>query len=223
MRKHNESPLLRVASDVAGRGIAVVFAAIKLVRRPRPLHPRGELFEGHVEWLSNTRKFAGISWIDSPPSSGRQNVTLRASRSVGFPRPLPDVIGLAFRLETEQGDADIELASSWLGVPGRFLLRPAQRATGNFSSVMPYRGEFGPVEIAARTSGRRDGRWDIELLHATSTSKWRRFAVVHLNARPLPDRADLRFDPVLRPLPGAGTYAWARRLRERSYAVARKA
>jgi hypothetical protein len=223
MTDSTENSIIRWATDTAGRGLARVFAAIKEVRRPRPLHPHGELFEGQVEWLGETGSKSGISWVDSPPSGGRQNVTLRVSRSVGLPRPLPDVIGLAFRLETEQGDADLELASSWLGVPGRFLLRPTLGSTGNFSTVMPYRGNFGPVVIAARTAGPRDGRWDIDLLHATSASKWRRFATVRLDAQPLPDRADLRFDPVLRPVPGAGTYAWTRRLRQRSYAVARRA
>jgi hypothetical protein len=219
----SENPVLRVSSDVAGRGIAVLFAAIKLVRRPRPIHPRGEIFEGQIEWAHRTGTVSGISWIDSPPTSGRQDVTVRVSRSVGVTPPLPDVIGLAFRFATEQGDADLALASSWLGLPGRFMLRLGRSATGTFSSLMPYRGDFGPVEISARTAASSNGQWDVELLHATSTSTWRTFATVHLDADALPDRADLRFDPIENPLPGAGTYPWARRLRQRSYVVARKA
>jgi hypothetical protein len=222
MTEQNESSIVRVGTDVTGRGIAGVFTAIKSVRKPRPIHPRGELFVGHIEWLKAPVTKSGISWIDSPPNDRRQDVTVRVSRSVGFAPPLPDVIGLAFRFTTEQGDADLMLASSWLGVPSRFFLRLGRSATGNFASLMPYRGEFGPVEIAARTVKSGDGQWNIELLHASSTSKWRRFAIVHLDAAPLPDRADLRFDPMLNPLPGAETYPWARRLRERSYAVARK-
>jgi hypothetical protein len=222
MTQRNEGSIVRASTDLVGRGIAGVFAAIKLVRRPRPIHPRGELFMGRIEWLTHKTTKSGVSWIDSPPSSGVQDVTVRVSRSAGFAPPLPDVIGLAFRFTTEQGDADLMLASSWLGVPGRFLLRLGRSATGNFASLMPYRGEFGPVEIAARTVKSSDEQWNIELLHASSTSKWKRFAVVHLDAQPLPDRADLRFDPMRNPLPGAETYPWARRLRERSYAVARR-
>jgi hypothetical protein len=222
MTEENESSIVRVGTDVAGRGIAGVFTAIKSVRKPRPIHPRGELFVGQVEWLKAPVTKSGISFIDSPPASGRQDVTVRVSRSVGFTPPLPDVIGLAFRFLTEKGDADLLLASSWLGVPGRFLLRLSRSTTGTFASLMPYRGKFGPVEVAARTTRDRDGRWAIELLHASSTSKWRRFAIVHLDTVPLPDRADLRFDPMLNPLPGSETYPWARRLRRRSYAVARR-
>jgi hypothetical protein len=222
MTEQNESSIVRVTTDVTGRGIAGVFTAIKSVRKPRPIHPRGELFVGQIVWLKGPVTKSGISFIDSPPVSGRQDVTVRVSRSVGFTPPLPDVIGLAFRFSTAKGDADLLLASSWLGVPGRFLLRLSRSTIGTFASLMPYRGEFGPVELAARTTRDRDGRWAIELLHASSTSKWKRFAVVHLDAEPLPDRADLRFDPMLNPLPGSETYPWARRLRRRSYAVARR-
>jgi hypothetical protein len=223
MTEYSESPIVKVSSDVAGRALAVVFAAIKVVRRPRPIHPRGELFEGQVEWVAGNGTVSGISWIDTAPSEGQQRVTARVSRSVGLSHPLPDVIGLAFRFETPQGDADLALASSWLGLPGRFLLRLSRSANGTFSSLMPYRGDFGPVEASARTTASRNGRWDIELFHATSTSKWRKFAVVHLNAQALPDRADMRFDPIENALPGAETYPWTRRLRQRSYVVARKA
>jgi len=118
MTEQNESSIVRVGTDVTGRGIAGLFTAIKSVRRLRPIHPRGELFVGQIEWLSGRTMRSGISWIDSPPNDGRQDVTVRVSRSVGFAPPLPDVIGLAFRFDTEQGDADLMLASSWLGVPG---------------------------------------------------------------------------------------------------------
>jgi hypothetical protein len=222
MTERKESSIVRLGSAVAGRGIALVFAAIKIVRHPRPLHPRGELFEGQIEWLRGTPTQSGVSWVDSPPRSGREDVTVRVSRSVGLTPPLPDVIGLAFRVATNHGNADLELASSWWGVPGRFLLRPGQRAAGAFSTVMPYRGDFGAVMIAARPTTRTNEQWDIDLFYGTSTSTWRRFAVMRLDAHPLPDRADLRFDPVLNAPPGARTYGWARRLRERSYAVARR-
>lgn len=223
MQEYSEGPSVRVSSDVAGRALAVVFAAITMVRRPRPIHPRGEIFAGHIEWIERSGAPSGVAWIDTPPVSGRQEVTARVSRSVGFPAPLPDVIGLAFRFHTEDGPADLALASSWLGVPGRFLLRLSSSVTGSFTSLMPYRGEVGPVELAARTRRRAHGRWEIDLMHATSTSTWRRFAVVSLDANALPDSANLRFDPIANALPGADTYPWTRRLRERSYRAAQKA
>lgn len=222
MREYHESSAIRVSSDIAGRALALLFASIKMARRPRPIHPRGEIFEGHIEWLTPRGAASGIAWIDAPPPTGRQNVILRVSRSVGLTPPLPDVIGLAFRFQTEGGPADLALASSWLGVPGRFLLRMSRSASGSFTSLMPYRGEHGPVEVSARTHHRGDGRWELELLHATAIGTWRRFATVSLDARALPDRSDLRFDPIENVFPGADTYPWTRRLRQRSYRVARR-
>jgi hypothetical protein len=210
------------ASDVAGRVLASLFAAIRMVRGPRPIHPRGEIFGGHVEWVNPTGKKSGIPWIDVPPASGRQDATVRVSRSVGLPPALPDVIGLAFKFETGRGAADLELASSWLGVPGRFLLRPGLTADGVCGSLMPYRGGFGAVEVCARTRGRANDTWTIDLFHATLSSTWTRFAVVNLPTKGMPDNSGLRFDAVVNPLPGAGTYDWTRRLRQRSYIVARR-
>lgn len=222
MQGYSESASARVSSDIAGRALAVVFASLKMVRQPRPIHPRGEVFEGHVTWLANRGGTAGISWIDKAPGEQSQPVTIRVSRSVGFAPPLPDVIGLAFRFQTPDGPADLALASSWLGVPSRFLLRLSRSVSGSFSSLMPYRGGFGPVEISARTRRCNNGRWEIDLMHATSTGLWRRFAIVSLDTHALPDREDLRFDPIANPLPGAEAYPWIRRLRQRSYAVARR-
>jgi hypothetical protein len=171
----------------AGRVLGAVFGAIRLVRKPRPLHPRGAIHTGHVEWVNPGGRTSGISWIDTPPVSGRQDVTARVSRSVGLPPALPDVIGLAFKFATEKGPADLELASSWLGVPGRFLLRLGLTADGVCGSLMPYKGDLGAVEVSARTNARNDEVWTIDLFHATLSSRWTRFAVVSLQTRAMPD------------------------------------
>ncbi|MCU1405045.1 MAG: hypothetical protein JWQ43_1348 [Glaciihabitans sp.] len=212
----------RWASEIIGRVSAAVFAAIRVVRHPRPIHPGGTIFTGHVEWVNPGHRPSGVEWIDNPPISGRQAVTARLSRSVGLPSPLPDVIGLAFKFETERGVADLLLASSWLGLPGRFLLRPARSIDGVLGSLMPYRGDAGPVVLSARTHNRDNRSWDIDLFHATASSTWSRFAVVTLATDGLDDREDLRFDPIVNPLPGAATYDWTRRVRERSYRTARR-
>jgi hypothetical protein len=209
------------ASDIAGQVLAAAFAAIRVVRRPRPIHPHGAVYLGLVNWVNPGSRSSGVSWIDSPPASGEQAMVVRVSRSVGLPSLLPDVIGLAFKFVTEHGAADLELASSWLGLPGRFLLRPSRTLDGAFGSLMPYRGDVGPVLVSARTSRRDDGVWKIDLFHATPLSTWCRFAVVSLRPDRLPDSSDLRFDAIVNPLPGTGTYDWTRRLRQRSYRVAR--
>ena len=210
------------ASNIAGRVLAAAFAAIRVVRQPRPIHPNGAVYVGHVNWVNPSGPKSGILWMDVPPASGGQDVSVRVSRSVGLPSALPDVIGLAFKFRTERGAADLVLASSWLGLPSRFLLRPSRSLGGAFGSLMPYQGNSGPVLVSARTSHRDDEVWKMDLFHATPSSTWCRFAVVSLTTKSLPDTPDLRFDPIVNPLPGAATYAWTRRLRQRSYRVARR-
>jgi hypothetical protein len=217
-----EPVAIRWASELAGEVLAAAFAAIRVVRQPRPIHPYGAVYVGYVNWVNPGGRKSGIAWIDTPPDSGGQGVSVRISRSVGLPSALPDVLGLAFKFMTERGAADVELASSWFGRPGRFLLRPTRSARGAFGSLMPYRGAFGPVLVSARITHRDDEVWKIDLFHATPSSTWCRFAVVSLQKKSRPDASNLRFDPILNPLPGADTYDWTRRLRQRSYRVARR-
>jgi hypothetical protein len=210
------------AAEIAGRVLAAAFAGIRVLRRPRPIHPNGAVHVGHVNWVNPGGRKSGISWIDAPPASGRQEVIVRVSRSIGLPSALPDVIGLAFKFMTERGAADLELASSWLGQPNRFMLRPSRSLGGAFGSLMPYRGDVGPVLLSARPKHRDDKVWQLDLFHATPTSTWCRFAEVSLATKSLPDTPELRFDPIVNPLPGTTAYDWTRRLRQRSYRAARR-
>jgi hypothetical protein len=207
---------------------------------------------GDVRWLPGLRA-SGIRWIDEPPVSGAQRVTARVSRGIGLPPALPDIIGLALRIETPDGPADLELSATGRGVPGRFVLLPHRSAsTPWYGTLLPYRGSRGPVLVAARTRRPSDlptvdadlarrlahDAWELELFSASPTSRWRRFAEVRLTA---PDAgggqgeevvdvsphetvggAELRFDAVLRPLPGAGTYRWTEDLRRPAYRRAQR-
>jgi hypothetical protein len=222
-----------------GRLLRGVFALILLVRRPRPIHSRGLLLEGTVTWRERSAGMAsGISWIDTPPPAGTQSVTARLSRSIGLPPQLPDIIGLALRFDTDDGPADLELASTGFDVPGRFLLLPHRRPDRAWlGTLFPYRGKRGPILIAARS--RRPGRiapgiaeareqlladeWVLDLLFATPRSTWRRFAEVRLGTHAsASDSIAYRFDAVRNPLPGADTYEWSRRVREPSYDIAQR-
>ena len=87
------------------------------------------------------------------------------------------------------------------------------------------------------------GDWTLALHYATPAGRWVQAGLLHLRAAAHDaghtdttktegadtvstetDGADtaIRFDPLKHPLPGAGTYPWARRLRERSYRAARR-
>jgi hypothetical protein len=220
--------VLTILARIIGLLLRAGIALILLVRRPRPIHARGAVYSGEIRWLPGHRA-TGIAWVDSPPDS-TASITARASRGVGLPSWLPDVFGVALRTEAAGVPADLELSSSGVGVPGRFLLVPRWspvRAT--LGTLLPYRGSRGPVLICARTTvparssagagGSADAPspWTLRLYTARPTGRWHPFAEVTLNRSAGQDDSALRFDAVRHPLPGAGTYEWTRALRQPSY------
>ena len=125
-------------SAVVGRALALVFLGVQRVRHPRPIHPRGLPLTGSVHWMPRSTR-SGIRWIDDPAAGERQPLEGRLSRSIGLPAPLPDVIGLALRMQTPEGPADIELASTGSGVPLRFtLLLRSRPSPGVYGTLVPY-------------------------------------------------------------------------------------
>ena len=226
---------MRDVGTAAGRGLAFVFTALKRLRPARPIHPIGLHLEGRLERSGNSLA-SGISWLDE---AGKNDVEARLSRSAGLPSRLPDIIGLALRVTAEDGQADILLASSGTSRAGRYLLQPRRdvRAAA-LTTVMPYRGAHGPVQLAARTIrpnvrlpadpagfrralGSED--WVLALFHAQPWGPWRRFATLTLRLAQGGGDTGLRFDPIVHRLPDAGTYRWIEKLRAPSYAVSRRA
>jgi hypothetical protein len=224
-------------ADAAGRALGLATAAIRTVRGPRPLHPTGLLLEGVLRWRPTGSVDSGIAWIDERGDSDAP-VTARLSRAAGLPAALPDVLGLALRVGVDGGTADLLLSTTGIGFPGRFLLAPHRTPSGAvFCTLMPYRGQRGPVLVAARsrTPRRLPARtesirqalladpWVLDLMFAPPAGRWYRFAELELAPRRgAIDSPALRFDPVRAPPPGAGTYEWTRLLRAPAYSAARR-
>lgn len=213
--------------------LATAISTIGRRRGPRPIHTTGLLLTGRIRWHALGGAHAGIAWIDERPS-GDSTVSARLSRGAALPALLPDVIGLAVRVGD---DGDLLLSSTGIGVPGRFLIIPRWTpARATLSTLMPYRGADGPVLIAARSKRRvlparmeeiraafAAEAWVLDLMFASPTGRWHRFAELELAPSPGPiDAATPRFDPVLHPPRGAGTYSWTRALREPAYSTARR-
>ena len=219
-------------SGTAGKAFAAGFTLLKVFRPDRPIHPAGVALVGTVERRPGAA--SGIAWVDSPGSSA---VLARFSKSIGTPSGWPDILGLAVRISTDTGPADILLASTPMPWPGRLLLTARRYAhNGTFSSLMPYRGTHGPVLLAARAepAGPRlpatpdafrqalgAKAWTLGLYSARPTGPWTRFGTLTLSLAQDNKDTPTRFDPLNNVLPGAGTYAWASRLRRPSYSAAR--
>src|SRR5690606_34829761 len=136
-----------------------VFAVLLRLRRPRPIHPRGVVLEGRMTWIPSAQD-SGVRWIDDLPAAPAR-VVARLSRSIGLPHSLPDIIGLALRIEQDAADdaqsqtarpIDLELATTGIGVPSRFALVPRRSASGaTFGCLLPYRTARGPLLVCARS------------------------------------------------------------------------
>ncbi len=188
-----------------------------------------------MRWLPRETS-AGITWIDDPVTGEVQAVQARLSRSIGLPSPLPDILGLALRVDTPQGPADIEFASTGSGLPLRFALLPRRRPSGgDYGILLPYRGELGGVLLRARPLGPelpaggaaleqslRDATWWLELAHATPRGPWHPFALMELRSDGTGD-GDIRFDAGSRLILGARIYPWVRALRQPSYDAVQRA
>jgi hypothetical protein len=221
-------------SGAAGLAFSAAFKVLKVLRPDRPIHPAGVALTGTVERRPGSVG-SGIPWIDS---AGIQMVSGRLSRSLGMPPGWPDILGLALRITTETGPADVLLASTPMSWPGRLVLTAHRYASNSrLTSLMPYKGPKGPVLLAARPENtgkglpatpdafRRalaTGTWTLGLYHARPTGRWIRFGTLVLTLDPGKSDLSTRFDPLMHPLPGARTYKWAGRLRKPSYEVARR-
>jgi hypothetical protein len=107
------------------------------LRGARVFHPRGVVLR--TTWVSagECSALAGSALLD-----GERPALVRVSRAVGLPPWLPDILGLAIRIEDVYGAGvhqDLLLATSGRGRLGRHVLVPRwDLAGGPWSSLLPY-------------------------------------------------------------------------------------
>lgn len=212
------SPLGALASGAARGGGAALAATTggigRALRRIKPLHPEGTVHRATVAVAGASSARTGIPWVDE---TGEYAAYGRISRACGLPRPLPDIAGLAIRIDLATGPADLLLASTGTSAAGRFVLLPRLSGrTGSLTSLLPYRAPVGPLCFAATAINERT----YSLAWAIGASRWRPFAELCLREAE-GDPADLSFDPVVNAVPGLEQYSWVRRLREPAYRNAR--
>lgn len=223
------SPVHAGVGDAAARGTGAALAAVtsaagRLRPATKPLHPFGVQLTGAMTREGSGEPW-GAPWLDE---TGRDPVVVRLSRAVGLPARLPDVIGLALRVDHGERYTDLLFSSTGTGRVSRFLLVPRYSPATTYGTLMPYRSPTGAVLFGAElypTAG-ADGiaaGATIVLSAARPRGAWQRFAVVDLDPPP-PYGTDpaISFDPMLHPPLGLAPYRWVRELRERAYAAARR-
>lgn len=233
-----------------GRAFALVFRAIKVVRPRRPIHPRGVSLKGTlkrdgtvrsgISWIDSAGtddvvgRFSRSVGLPGPfPDILGLAIRLAGDKptdillaSTGRSVPARFVL----RPRRNAGRATYTSMMPYRGSHGPVLLAAFPEAPdgGPAAGVRPnLHPGLGPglPDLPAQLDLFRErlsaAGWELGLFYASPGGAWKRFGALHLSVDPAQRDTGIRFDPLLKPLPGAGIYSWARRLREPSYATAR--
>jgi hypothetical protein len=203
----------RLAVNAVGYAVGLVLAGLAAIRRGKPVHPQGAVYEAELVVPSHRGPLGHTELFGS---SGRRPALVRFSRSLGLPRPLPDLLGMSVRVPDAYGAGhhqDFLMVTSVDAPVMHHLFVPAsdvqQRA---YSSSLPYRAGDRTLLVGALPrpeSPRPAGADELERLAAAAATGalvfdlavagvWGRFeplAELRIGAR-LPVEADaLRFNP----------------------------
>jgi len=200
-------------ADAAGLAIGAILAGAAFVRRAKPVHPHGDTYRARLVVTGAACAPPASSLLSTP---GEHDAIVRFSRSLGAPRPLPDLLGMSIRVIDAYGrdrHQDLLLVTSgsrpWL----HHVFLPASDVQQRpYSSALPYRaGErrFIVGALPDADSPRPPGRDEMHrLARASSTGRltfglavaalgdpFERVATIHVR-EPLPDVFEaLRFSP----------------------------
>jgi hypothetical protein len=202
-----------LAVDVCGYGTAAVLAGLAAVRSGKAVHPHGVVYSARLV-VDGAPRAPRASELLSTPAERR--AVVRFSRSLGLPRPLPDLLGVSLRVLHAYGPGrhqDVLMVSS-VDLPVlHHLFVPARDVQARpYSSSLPYRAgdrtfllgvtpepgsprpsggdELERLEHAAAT-----GRLTFGVAVAPVSGRFMRVGALHIENR-LPHAVDaLRFNP----------------------------
>jgi hypothetical protein len=190
---HQLLAVTQLLPAAAGSVLGQLFGTVALLRRTKPLHPRGVVLDAVVHRTGAPSRW-GAAWLDEP---GEDDGIARLSRSVGLPRQSPDLMGLALALRGPAGVRhDLLLATTGLGRLTRFVLIPRRDpATACYSCLFPYAAPGGRVVLAAvpvPAAGQQapaiprhpsNAPLQFLMLAAAPRGEWHRYGLLRLTAR----------------------------------------
>jgi hypothetical protein len=202
-----------LAARAAGISIGGVLAAVAGVRRGKAVHPHGAV---HAARLAVTGAPAAPPAATLLSRPGEHRAIVRFSRSLGVPRPLPDLLGLSLRVPDAYGGGRhqdlLMVTSADLPLMHHLFLPAGDVQQRPYTSSLPYRAGADlflvgalPVPGSPRPGGGTEldrlreaaatGLLSFQLAVARMRGRFEPVATLHIGDR-LPAELDaLRFNP----------------------------
>ncbi|GAA4692899.1 hypothetical protein GCM10023215_32590 [Pseudonocardia yuanmonensis] len=208
--------------------IRTVFRALARLRGAPAFHPRGVLLGGELQIDD------GGSAVGQALGLGPHRVLVRLSKGAGTPRDLPDLLGVAVRVEPDHAREALDLLFT-TSTAGGVLLAPARGwRTATYSTLLPYDTDAGRMRLLLEPEPREpDPPADPRAVPDAVRARSLRFRLVEA---PLGAAAravatlvlseertgPVAFDPVLHQLPGLRPVPLLADLRARAYRGSRR-
>jgi hypothetical protein len=203
----------RLAVDAAGYGLGALLAGIAAARGGKAVHPSGVVYGARLVVDGAADAPRGSQLLGTP---AEHTALMRFSRSLGMPRPFPDLLGVSLRVLDAYGPGrhqDFMLVSSVdLPVLHHIFVPAADAQQRPYSSSLPYRARdatflvgvvpdarsprpSGDDEFQRLAAAAATGRLTFGLATAPIGGRFRRVGTLHVEQR-LPQTHDaLRFSP----------------------------
>jgi len=215
------------------RGVETAFAALATVRAARAFHPTGALVRARL--LLTDAASPAVRALGGPDE---RPALVRVSKGAGTPGGLPDLLGVAVRVDTAAGPVDL-LFTTVAPVRGvRVVLAPATGwGTLPYSTLLPYRADDGtrvtlgleaedptrargadPQRLAAAVGAEPVG---FRLVEKRAGADWSPVGRLVLE-EPLPEQDRVAFDPVVNAHPRLRPVSFLADVRAWAYAGSRR-
>lgn len=200
-------------SDAIGIPVGAALAVVAGARRGKAVHPHGAVHAGRLVIAGTPDAPRGAEVLSRP---GEHAAIVRFSRSVGLPRPLPDLLGMSIRLPDVYGPGrhqDFMLVTSAdMPVLHHVFLPAGDVQQRPYTSSLPYRagGERfligalpepgaprpgGETELERLAAAARTGRLRFRLAVAPLMGRFAPVGELWIGERLPPEMDALRFNP----------------------------
>ena len=240
MNPRNQNRRERSLEEVAGLALGGVLATVAGLRRGKAVHPDGVVYDARLV-VAGAATAPRTSTLLAEPAEHRAIV--RFSRSVGVPRPIPDLLGMSIRVLDVYGKGrhqDFLLVTSADYPILHHIFLPATDVQQRpYTSSLPYRAgrdlflvgalpdrrsprPAGDTEFERLDAAALSGRLAFQLAVAAIRGRFRPVAKLKIGAR-LPAELDaLRFNP-WNTGGGMEPAGWLNGARDRAYKLSQAA